>query len=602
MAAALPSATPTTLLLLLHGAHPPKPTPSQASDRPLRIGAADTFARVEVGASLRAEKLSPRAELTAVERALRPSKHAISAASAELDVLPPSDAEVVASGEGAQGTQLHQMVLTYDFEVAPADKDETVAVMPRVQSLHDQIYDSPLDSMLWRLDSADRSGGGGGAVLAYGGAMHDTSSVKLRKGKYTLSLLLRHPLPSQLEALKDLPMMLRLDLPKAAECKVFSSRGAASSAGHGDGIKPMGDVWLRRGAHRNLYVATPTASLPAWVAPGDALVGSLSVDKGAKAVTKLPLYYEAPPHPKKESGDKEEGGGDKKEEEDEGATEAEKAAKAMEEDEKELGKAILEAKLARLKALRTSKASAERYDALCEPLMAEHRSHLPLLLERLAWARRGQKAAGKGADEEKDDDSAEEGKDAQAEAKLKAEAAAEISAAAEAVLSSAGGPIDPSLLAAYFGVAADEEDKSSAAKERKKDMEEQRKALRLALFAKAAAFAPGEGELAESAPDEEARPSAFVAAVREMRAWVTKPEDLEEGERDAYAITCAKYELAHSRSAGALSVLHARHKAHPSKAIAAEVASLYQLLGWEHWAQHAAERIEKEYPKAKTLL
>ena len=59
-----------------------------ATDRPLRISAADTFARFEVGARSGAERLSPKAELVTVERTLRPKSHEIKAGSAELDVLP----------------------------------------------------------------------------------------------------------------------------------------------------------------------------------------------------------------------------------------------------------------------------------------------------------------------------------------------------------------------------------------------------------------------------------------------------------------------------------------------------------------------------------
>ena len=101
----------------------------------------------------------------------------IAAASAELDVLPPSDAEVRASGEGAVGTQIHQMVLQYKFDVSGGkDGKEAVGVVPRVQSLHDQLYDSPLDSLLWRLQDAN------GATLRWGGMIHDAASTKLKKG------------------------------------------------------------------------------------------------------------------------------------------------------------------------------------------------------------------------------------------------------------------------------------------------------------------------------------------------------------------------------------------------------------------------------------
>ena len=62
--------------------------------RPLHLGAAERFARLEVSAPLRTEALAPKAELSRLERTLLPRDHAIKVGSAELDVLPPSDAQV----------------------------------------------------------------------------------------------------------------------------------------------------------------------------------------------------------------------------------------------------------------------------------------------------------------------------------------------------------------------------------------------------------------------------------------------------------------------------------------------------------------------------
>ena len=59
----------------------------------------------------------------------------------------------------------------------------------------------------------------------------------------------------------------------------------------------MAAGWLRRGGHADLYVTKPTSALPKWVSAGDVLVGSLALDDGKRAVTKLPLTYEAPPQP-----------------------------------------------------------------------------------------------------------------------------------------------------------------------------------------------------------------------------------------------------------------------------------------------------------------
>ena len=78
--------------------------------------------------------------------------------------------------------------------------------------------------------------------------------------------------------------------------------------------------------------------------------------------------------------------------------------------------------------------------------------------------------------------------------------------------------------------------------------------------------------------------------------------DLDEGEKDGYACLIAKYELSQGRTAGALSTLHARLKAAPSKKLAGEVADMYKALGWEHWASNAAEKLERDYPKASSPL
>lgn len=508
---------------------------------------------------------------------MRPTKYEISSASTELDVLPPSDAQRAADGDRALGTQIHQMVLTYAFEVQPGDNEETQSVIPRVASLHQQLYDSPLDSLLWRLEAADT-----GAILDYGGAIHDARSSKLRKGKYKVSLLLRHPEPSQLDALKDLPLLLKMDLAKAAECKVFDARGAASVAGSG-GMKPMTDVWLRRGGHKNLYVAAPTETLPSWVSQGDSLVGSLIVDRGASDVTRIALTYAAPPPPAKKDGDQE---GSAKETSN-NATEADnddKEAKAIKEDEEALDKALLEAKLTRLAALRSSGASSQRYEALSEVLYEKHRTHLPLLLELLAWQRRPANKTEGGAEE------------------AEAVRAAGISKAADALLAPEG-PIDKAALAQFWGVALDDSaDASKAAKEAKKEMEAQRKALRLALFAKAAALSPPELVVTELPPTADAKNSTFVAAVKEMKQWVTKPEDLEEAERDDLAFTLSKYELAHGRPAGALALLQARLKAQPSKKMATACIDLYKALGWIHWVRNFGERLHRDYPQVRTPL
>ena len=123
------------------------------------------------------------------------------------------------AGDAAPSTPIHQLTLTYDFEVPKGDGDDkALKVQPIVQGLHSQLYDSPLDSQarviplssplpprithtpyitdstwhhasflyainhaarlpgsqLWRLDDAN------GAALAFGGAIHDAKPVALK--------------------------------------------------------------------------------------------------------------------------------------------------------------------------------------------------------------------------------------------------------------------------------------------------------------------------------------------------------------------------------------------------------------------------------------
>ena len=569
------------------------------SSRALRIGAAENFARLEVGAPLRTEALRPKAELTEVHRAIKPSKATVSTASAELDVLPPSDAQL-AYDASAVGTQLHQMVLTYSFDVAPADKEETVSITPRVASLHEQLYDSPLDSMLWRLESA-----GTGAIHAYGGLIHDAAPIKLRKGSYVVSMLLRHPDPAMLKALEELPLLLVMKLSKPIDMKLYNHRGAASTGGADPDVKPIANGWLRRGGHRSLYVCRPGGDkLPSYVSPGDALAGRVVLDKEAESVTRVPIVCEAPPKSdKKKGGDEASGGAAASDAQDKDTEEVDEG----EEDKKALDDALLDAKLARLTALRTSGASSARYAALSDALFEESRSHLPLLLERLAWARAAPLP-----------ESAAEG---EAAASWRA---SQVGAAADEMLSP-DGPIDTAALAQYWGVAHDEDETAGeskaakAAKKLKKEMEDQRKALRLALFAKAAALAPSGAStdgvmpleavtatLASAADPPE--PVPFTEAVSAMKQWVTKPEDVEEEERDGLALTLAQCDLMLNRPSSALAQMRKRMKAQPAssaaraKDVALQCVIVYRALGWEHWASNAEEVLADRYPVTKVPL
>uniref|UniRef100_A0A7S2HWP8 Uncharacterized protein n=1 Tax=Haptolina brevifila TaxID=156173 RepID=A0A7S2HWP8_9EUKA len=196
-----------------------------------------------------------------------------------------------------------------------------------------------------------------------------------------------------------------------------------------------------------------------------------------------------------------------------------------------------------------------------------------------------------------------------------AEARAEAVAEAAAALLAPSGPVDVMPLAQYYGVSRDTDDKSKASKKEAKRMAEQRKALRLSLLAKAdaqrlahAAAIRGKGEEEDMGEgveqvDKEAV-SPLLTVVREMRSWVSKEEDVEEGERDAYALTIAAYEMEMGRPGRALKTLRGRVKKEGNKAdeVATELLSLYKVLGLEHWATNAEELKAFKFPVAKPPL
>jgi len=559
---------------------------SMASSRPLTIGSADSSARLEVSAPLGTEKVDPKAELDAVERAVRPSSSVVAAASVDLDVLPPSDAERRALGEAAVGTQIHQMTLQYKFGLSGGkDGKEALSVMPRVQSLHDQLYDSPLDSMLWRLQDAN------GATLAYGGAIHDAPAKKLKKGSYTVDLLLRHPDPAQLEALKNLPLLLRFPLSKPLACSVYGSRDGASSSGHG--AKPISERWLRQGGHQDLYVAAPSGegdgAVPKWVAMGDVLTGELLLNVLEPSVSSLPLVYEVPPHPAEKAAasdeDDDEGGAEASAAETSESA-AEKEAAAAQEDEENLAKKILEASLKELSSLRTSGASTARYEKLSTRLLDENSDHLPLLLELLDFAKAVPPP-----------DEAKEGGEAEWRAARVGEAAGRVMSA-----------VDESELALYFGRSRDDTDVADrkAAKKEAKERGEQRAALRSALLARASAYAPP--TLAPGGHSSEQDGARFKESVAEMKAWLESADAAADEEaKDALALTLTKYELAMGRPGSALSLLRKRLGAQTAesknaKAMATDMASLCRELGLEQWATKYEESVFRRFPVVKLPL
>ena len=120
-------------------------------------------------------------------------------------------------------------------------------------------------------------------------------------GSYELELRIRHPDRAVLERVKDLPLLLKIEVPAALECPVLADRGPASVGGG----KQMPAGFLRKDARRALYVRRPDKAAPSWVDPGDVMVGSVNLDAGLLGGSRVqvPLAYELPPKAKADGGD-----------------------------------------------------------------------------------------------------------------------------------------------------------------------------------------------------------------------------------------------------------------------------------------------------------
>jgi len=481
------------------------------SSQVVRIGSAKEFARLGATAVLRSEHIEPKATLTSVARTLRPATYAITAGSEERDLMPPSDATATSRDDaGRQGQLIYDMALSYKFKV---EAEKAVAVTPSIPSLFHQLYDSPLDSQLWVLKDANSQ------VLTYGSSMHSASPTTLSKGDYSLTLLLRHVDRNVLEQMKDVPCQLSFNLTDPLSCAVYSQLDKASTpAVTGDGRNPVGKKLLKRGDYLDLYVARPTADLPAWVTPGDILTGDFILDNSHGDVTKTRLVYDVPPKPNKNKAHDDDDKGNDDDEE-----------------EESLEDAVFQSKIAFLTKLR-SKLPDKRteYETLAAELEKEKPESIPLLQERLAYCEKAPSSSKDGTtgDDDDKDESARRRQGDEHEWRT-----AQLEELGQKLLKQNGGPVDELVLAQYFGVnppAADELKDDKDARALKKEMDNQKKLLKSVLLAKAASL----GQLLASfdnKDDDGANVSIppemiknFDEAVTQMKKYISSADHVSE--------------------------------------------------------------------------
>lgn len=476
-------------------------SPTLISSQPITITGAAEFARLSASAPLRTEQLNPFGSLKSVLRTLRPDKCEITLGSIERDAEPPSDADL-ASNVNERPTQIYEMRLSYKFKV---ENDKPIDIRPSFPSLFNQLYDSPLDSQIWAmLDSSSK-------IVSYGSCMHHASSSSLKKGDYTINLLLRHPNFSALDQMKDIPCEISFGLKDALACKVYGELDKASTpAVKDDGRTTINKRLLQKGSHQDLYVARPIDELPKWIQPGDVLAGALSLDKEKEAVTSMKLLYVAPPKVKAKNGDEEN---------------AEKKENSLED-------VVFKAKLTHLAGLRAKNATV--YQEIAAELKQERPASVPLLAELLSFALEGPLPDNITNDE--------------------VYRAAEIDKIYNTSQKVNGGVIDVASLAQYFGLnepEKDELDADESAKELNKDMTEQRDLLKRMLLYRASVH----GSIAAKTSNS-AGLAKFNEAVKEMKQWIKLESLKDDDEKIKFTITLARHaRLCQERDALALSLL-----------------------------------------------
>eukprot|EP01122_Echinamoeba_exundans_P008069 TRINITY_DN2601_c1_g4_i1.p1 TRINITY_DN2601_c1_g4~~TRINITY_DN2601_c1_g4_i1.p1 ORF type:complete len:1306 (-),score=238.67 TRINITY_DN2601_c1_g4_i1:694-4611(-) len=240
------------------------------------------------------ETLAPRAVLCSVQRPLYPTSSDLRPLSLERDGL--DDGKVV-----------YQMILSYTYQT----DDAGIQIIPRVPNLSEVLYDSPFEAQFWMIHEAETK-----RLIGHGDAWPDWLSLPT-KGKYTISVQLRHDDPSVLEKMKNFPLLLerQLSKDKSITLSVYNSHYNAISGG--SKFPSSGKAVHDLGHEVSFFVAAPTTgSVPAWVKKGDTLLGVLQISKvdgqawepadlvgsESKGVKKplgaIKLCFSAPPKPK----------------------------------------------------------------------------------------------------------------------------------------------------------------------------------------------------------------------------------------------------------------------------------------------------------------
>lgn len=526
-------------------------SPSLLSSQPVTITAAAEFARLGVGAPLRTEQLNPSCSLKSVLRTLRPSNVEITLGSLERDDEPQSDA-ALASNAAEMPSQIYESRLSYQFKIS---SDKTIDVRPSFPSIFNQLYDSPLDAQIWSLHDSNSK------IITYGSSMHHANSVPLKKGDYTVNLLIRHPCYSFLDKMKDIPCEISLNLKDSLSCNIYKELDKASTPAVKDDSSPLGKLLLSKGAYQDIYVSRPTSEVPKWCEPGDVMTGILALDKEKETITSMKVLYVVPPKTNIKNGDS--------------SDEEESKSKK----EESLEDVVFKARLGHLAGMRSKNATV--YGELASELKKEKPSSMPLLSELLLFASEGPIP---------DNITHEE--------KYRADEIDKVYNASQKVN---GGPIDFPLLAQYFGLNSpdkDDQDADDKVKELHTEMCEQRDFLKKILLSKASI----QGSIATNSSSTDF--SAFDESIKELKQWVKLDNLKNDDDKIKFTITLARHaRIFQKRKALALSMLLKAKKdlncTKSLKLVDEELLALLDSAEDNHLKENIQEALYNCYPVLK---
>lgn len=393
------------------------------------------------------------------------------------------------------------------------------------------------------------------------------SSVDLKKGEYTIRLMLRHEDPALLEKLRALPLVLEKKLDSPILIPIYGTAAAAINKG---GVDVSGkERALVPGERIALFLGPlpEDAKIPKDASPGHLLMGKLSIgcksNGGGEAPGSAQIAYVVPAAKKGNSGV-------------ETSTNGGKSAEAETSIEQALKEKIRDAQVEFLKAMKLSTPKEkEMYENLLQEVKKEWPSHLPILqeaLNRLKSPGGMSETLAEGSDE-------------------KAIRLNKIIDAADAVLSA----IDLTELAVYFARKCPEDTPNAA--DRKKKAEEQRSAVVEALAAKMEALMDLEEESGRTSAAVVGDDDPVETAYESLCCWVDPTADAKR------AVLAARREERASRFAASLKALDKILSSndddgakHLTKEAMIRRVALFEKMGWDHWARLEKARICKRFP------